>query len=310
MRKKSIIGKFSAILVSITLFNSIFFSASALDLAVPEVEGVQARQDHGVDGSGTVVGIVDTGIDWRHPDFYEVRQSPTLWLQDPTAWPDPTGSPNPGYLDKDEDMEVDPDEGPVKILDVGTINNSGTLYGSEGDLNADIDYLYIDQNENDIWEYETEDIFIPDGIIIGLNPGVPVFQVNTSIPRIIKIIDQTNGNTYVRGINLTNPAINTMQDNDGHGTHVAGIAAGGQLGLNRKYVGVAPGADLLICKVANWSDQSVADGIDWAVDNGADVISLSFGLFFKNLTLDGANYGEGGHSLSLQLKRHGKTEFQ
>ncbi len=66
-------------------------------------------------------------------------------------------------------------------------------------------------------------------------------------------------------------------DDNGHGTHVAGIiAASGQ-----KISGVAPKANLLAVKVLDKDgggrDEDVADGIAWAVENGAEIISMSFG---------------------------------
>ncbi len=70
-----------------------------------------------------------------------------------------------------------------------------------------------------------------------------------------------------------------VEDFDGHGTHTSGTvaAADNDIGV----VGVAPEADLLIAKVAdNEGDGRISwviSGIEWAVNNGADVISMSLG---------------------------------
>jgi len=65
-------------------------------------------------------------------------------------------------------------------------------------------------------------------------------------------------------------------DDRGHGTHVAGI-----IGANGDLKGGAPEADFVIAKVLNQEGESgdgtVADAIDWCVDEGADVICLSLG---------------------------------
>lgn len=71
------------------------------------------------------------------------------------------------------------------------------------------------------------------------------------------------------------------QDRNGHGTHCAGIAAGPVLpGAVPRY-GVAGEAGLFIGKVLSdeggGSDGSVLQGIDWAVENHCEIISMSLG---------------------------------
>jgi serine protease AprX len=75
---------------------------------------------------------------------------------------------------------------------------------------------------------------------------------------------------------------NSPKDGNGHGTHVAGIAAGNGAKSGGKYVGVAPEANLYIAKVldANGSGSmsGVMAGIEWAVlDHSVQVINLSLG---------------------------------
>ncbi|MFF3057217.1 S8 family serine peptidase [Streptomyces sp. NPDC057909] len=73
----------------------------------------------------------------------------------------------------------------------------------------------------------------------------------------------------------------TVQDGHGHGTHVASTIAGSGANSDGKYKGVAPGADLLIGKVLSNAgqglDSSILAGMDWAVEQGADVVSMSLG---------------------------------
>ncbi|WP_327273730.1 S8 family serine peptidase [Streptomyces sp. NBC_01224] len=73
----------------------------------------------------------------------------------------------------------------------------------------------------------------------------------------------------------------SVQDGHGHGTHVASTIAGSGANSGGKYKGVAPGADLLIGKVlANAGSGPVSgilEGMDWAVAQGADVVSMSLG---------------------------------
>lgn len=76
------------------------------------------------------------------------------------------------------------------------------------------------------------------------------------------------------------PGVPTGFDDHGHGTHVAGIAAGTG-GISHVYMGVAPGAQLYAVKVLNASgigyDSWVVAGIEWSVENDADVITMSIG---------------------------------
>jgi subtilisin family serine protease len=70
-------------------------------------------------------------------------------------------------------------------------------------------------------------------------------------------------------------------DHHGHGTHVASTIAGSGAASGGKYKGVAPGADLYIGKVLNTagsgSESGVIAGMEWAVAQGADVVSMSLG---------------------------------
>jgi serine protease AprX len=73
-------------------------------------------------------------------------------------------------------------------------------------------------------------------------------------------------------------------DDQGHGTHIAGIiAASGEI------EGVAPEVKMIVVKAISSSgsgtDANVAAGIDFAVENGADVICLSLGGMARFLNI-------------------------
>ncbi|MBA3389359.1 MAG: peptidase S8 [Rubrobacter sp.] len=77
----------------------------------------------------------------------------------------------------------------------------------------------------------------------------------------------------------TTPETPIAEDNDGHGTHVAGIAAA-VTDNGTGVAGACPGCDLFVAKVVKnggATDADVADGIVWATDNGAEVVNLSLG---------------------------------
>jgi subtilisin family serine protease len=68
---------------------------------------------------------------------------------------------------------------------------------------------------------------------------------------------------------------NLAEDNNGHGTHVAGIV-GAQ---GRRITGTAPRARLLVIKIAeteeSWDIVDVVAGIQHAIDSQVDIISIS-----------------------------------
>jgi subtilisin family serine protease len=70
-------------------------------------------------------------------------------------------------------------------------------------------------------------------------------------------------------------------DDNGHGTHVCSIAAGSGAASEGKYRGVAPAASLYVAKVldanGSGSTSGVMAGVEWAVDQGVNVINLSLG---------------------------------
>ncbi len=80
---------------------------------------------------------------------------------------------------------------------------------------------------------------------------------------------------------------NSFNDDNGHGTHVAGIvgAENNSIGV----VGIAPDADIYAVKSldANGSGylSDIIEGIDWAVMNNMDIINLSLGTTSHSTTL-------------------------
>jgi thermitase len=71
------------------------------------------------------------------------------------------------------------------------------------------------------------------------------------------------------------------EDYYGHGTHMAGSVAA-TYNNTKGVAGVCPGCSILAGKVLNdsgvGSSSSLADGINWAVGNGAKVINMSLGV--------------------------------
>ncbi len=112
-----------------------------------------------------------------------------------------------------------------------------------------------------------------------------VWPSNTADPIRVGIIDTGISNTHPDLLANVKGGVNTINsrkgwnDDNGHGSHVAGIVAA----LNNKIgvVGVGPAIDLYAIKVlgANGSGylSDVIEGIQWAMANNVRVINMSLG---------------------------------
>ncbi|BAY92971.1 MULTISPECIES: S8 family peptidase [unclassified Tolypothrix] len=110
----------------------------------------------------------------------------------------------------------------------------------------------------------------------GIDPKHPAFA-----GRILRIWDQTLPGPGVKegdyGAEFTGEQITVSQDTDGHGTHVAGIAAG----ADENFSGVAPEAELVIVK-SDLQDAHIADAVRYVFRVASDlkrpvVLNLSLG---------------------------------
>ena len=101
-----------------------------------------------------------------------------------------------------------------------------------------------------------------------------------------------DGNGYVddiHGINALSLSGDPMDDH-GHGTHVAGVIA--MSAGNGGGVGLAYGAEIMCIKAGGadgtFASTDIARAIKYAVDNGADVINMSFGGEEKSSIVEAA----------------------
>ena len=116
--------------------------------------------------------------------------------------------------------------------------------------------------------------------------GVKVAVIDTGIDYIHDrpsaqeppVVDPEFNGTYQGGYDFVNNDANPMDDN-GHGTHVAGILAADHNGY--LVVGVAPGVKLWGLKVLGASGSGDYSGLiaalDWSVTNHMDVVNISLG---------------------------------
>jgi serine protease len=111
--------------------------------------------------------------------------------------------------------------------------------------------------------------------------AVPSYELDTVQSGITQYLQAPDlaGTQFVAGYDFINNDAHP-NDNDAHGTHVAGTVA---QTTNNAYgvAGMAFGCKLMPVKILDYSGsgtaQSLADGLYWATDNGAQVINMSLG---------------------------------
>ncbi len=67
------------------------------DESLTEINAIQTRQQYNVSGEGVIIGVVDTGIDWRHMDFRNADGSTRIKVM--LDFSDPGDSNGDGFLD-------------------------------------------------------------------------------------------------------------------------------------------------------------------------------------------------------------------
>ncbi|MBW7888482.1 MAG: S8 family peptidase [Bacteroidetes bacterium] len=134
------------------------------------------------------------------------------------------------------------------------------------------------------------------GVIIGIiDTGIDWKHLDfrstsdTTKSRILYIKDYTTGKEFTQAqinneLDGTPAGVVDEKDISGHGTHVAGIAAGNGAASSGKYTGVAPEADLIIVKAGNgsFSTNNIINGISYILQKAAAagkpvVINMSLG---------------------------------
>jgi serine protease AprX len=118
--------------------------------------------------------------------------------------------------------------------------------------------------------------------------GVGVAVIDTGIAGDVSDfrVSATDSSSRVVASAVVNPAATNANDGYGHGTHIAGLAAGRS--ANGKYVGVAPEANLIAIKASDDHGAAtvldVIDGVQFAVDHKSD-----YNIKVLNLSLRSTN---------------------
>lgn len=139
-------------------------------------------------------------------------------------------------------------------------------------IREDVDVSTLSLTEHYGWELEKFNI--PNQWKYSKGEGIRVAVIDTGID-----LDHPDlKNNILPGRNFVDRG-KDPQDDNGHGTHCSGTIAGekNEIGM----VGVAPKAKIIPVKALDGDGQgiinNIVDGIMWAADSGADIISMSLG---------------------------------
>lgn len=150
-----------------------------------------------------------------------------------------------------------------------------------GATKARTDYGVTGNRDGNELTYTKDDV-----TIVIIDTGIDPNHVDLGGGKIIGWVD------YVKG--QANP-----YDDNGHGTHVASIAAGTGA-ANVQYIGVAPGSALVGLKVldrrGSGSFSNVNAAIQWSIDN-----KVTYGIDVINLSLGASGCGDGTSSTALLI---------
>jgi subtilisin family serine protease len=245
-------------------------SESVSEIKADQVWNTSDSLGRTVTGKGVKIAIIDTGIDYTHPDLGGC----TVKLN---------GTSFPYYLES-----IHPYNNSMTYN--WTVRRPGftsiSVHFSKIDTEEIFDKVIIKNSSGDTVKTYSgyyENVWTPtipgDTIYITLSTDYTVTEWGFATDEVANgtLSGLSDCEKTVAGYNFVDGTIDPLDD-QGHGTHCASIAAG-----NGSLKGVAPDAILMAYKVldseGSGEEDDIVAGIDLAVSDGADVISLSLGAY-------------------------------
>ena len=253
------------------------------DVSVPQT-GAPLIHAAGRRGEGVIVAIVDTGIDWTHPDFIDAqgrtRLKALLDMSDPG---DRNGDGNldgpvyGGRLYTEDEINAGladaglalvggggpiPDNAPdgivlpLSVLDDTPLRSLAVSVRIQHPYRSDLRLRLMAP-----WGDERD--LLPTQVAVGGTDVYATFEVSGWEGRAVRgvwrlqvadLFPHDEGRVVSWMLHLNQPV--RAMDRVGHGTHVAGTAAGNGLGSTPpgRYAGMAPAADIVAVKATRHDD--------------------------------------------------------
>lgn len=131
------------------------------------------------------------------------------------------------------------------------------------------------QSFSEVYDWGLQDIHIPEIHKQTLGEGIKIAVIDSGKSEHSEVAEAILG-----AKNFSDSPL--IEDRNGHGTFVSGIIAARQ--NSDGIIGVAPKAMLYFAKATGDSGSgdpsALVNGIDWAIQQGVDIISISAGMFF------------------------------
>jgi MYXO-CTERM domain-containing protein len=268
--------------------------------------GIENAARERLTGAGVVIADIDTLADVFHPDFFFADAGWYSWID---VNGDGVFTPGTDAVDLDADGVAGANE-TGELVRAATLDPTrpGEAPIRSADFEPALDWIYADENENDLRDEGPasgftdatpafgEPLFVPDDVDGDglLEPAERLVRLGTSKLRkvLVEVMGVAGRHVFERGIDLSAIRRDYTHGIYGyadalHGSAVLGILAGGVPLPSRRFVGIAPDAELLLA----WTltrDQSAS--AVWALGEAPDVMCFELGTW-SGIALDGSDAG-------------------
>lgn len=264
--------------------NTLERPGGSLEITKEEISASGMTAMTGADGKGTVIAVIDTGVDAAHPDLQLTSDGKAKIID----WVDFTGEGKvntPGTLQAGagsctigaHTYQLGNISSRNGVLRYGFLEESILGHDVDGDQVLESRFLIIAADLNQPEGYDT--VYIDTDGDRDLREETPLTIFRNGYRSVELFSGQFPGKGFslvLSGIDPAGEYVTLGFDANGHGTHVAGVAAA--CGTVR---GVAPGARLMVIKAVSTKGETdwemLAKAVEYASSQGADIVNLSIG---------------------------------